>query len=154
MIMLFGTPQKIITYLCVLVLGILPRPSLSQVNASKITSVYDSITFPEPIGGYGQLHKFLETKISEGDTLGKKHLLQLYNVRYRVNANGIIDSAYIGISHDDHPIHLEVIKHLNDTKWRPATKNGTPISFEMELVGNLYFNKNVYRKYTRRRGSP
>ena len=102
---------------------------------------------PEPIEGYKALLTFFQSKISNGDTLGRKYKIELYNVRFRVNKLGKIDSAFIGINHTACPIHHEVLKLLKEKQWNPATKEGRPVPYKMELPGVLYFNKNVLKKY-------
>ncbi len=102
---------------------------------------------PEPIEGYKALLAFLQNKISDGDTLGKKYSVDLYTVWFRINLQGKVDSAFIGTPHVACPIHQEVIKFLKETQWHPATIEGKPVSYKMELEGRLYFNKSVLKKY-------
>ncbi len=109
----------------------------------------DTLTraYAVPIGIYKSLLAYLQTKISDGDTLGKKYPIQLYNVRFNVDKSGNVDSAYIGVNHDACHIHYAIAKELRNTKWMPAKDKGIPITSRQGLYGCLYFNKHVYKKY-------
>ncbi len=106
------------------------------------------LEYPEPLVGYKALLKSLQDKISNGDTLGKKHAIDLWGIQFRVNQRGKIDSTYIWAKFGNCPIHQEVVKLLKETQWYPTTKEGKPISSKYGLYGYyLYFNKNVLKKY-------
>lgn len=100
-----------------------------------------------PVGGYKQLLRYLQTEVSDGDTIGKKYSLQLYNVRFRVSEKGTIDSVYVGINHDACPMHNAIAEKLKNTMWMPARDKGIQVKSEQTLHGQLYFNKRVQKKY-------
>ena len=102
--------------------------------------------YPEPVLDYAVLFKFLQDKISNGDTLGKKHSVILWNIVIRVNQRGMIDTTYISMKHGC-GIQLEMMKFLKETQWYPATKEGKPISSKYVLHGHLYFSKKVLKRY-------
>jgi hypothetical protein len=104
-------------------------------------------TRAEPIGGYSLLLKHLEKKINGGDTLGKAFPLHLYNVRFYVNARGVVDSTYIGVNHSACPVHDRIAAELRHTKWHPAKDHGTPVRSYVELRGHIQVYKSVLKKY-------
>src|SRR5688572_3437694 len=92
-------------------------------------------TRAEPIGGYKGLLKHLQSQINAGDTVGKKFSLHLFNVRFRVNKLGIVDSTYIGVNHSACPVHDWLAAELRQTKWHPAKERGKPVNSNQELYG-------------------
>lgn len=104
-------------------------------------------TRAEPIGGYKGLLKHLQSQINAGDTVGKKFSLHLYNVRFRVNKLGVIDSTYIGVNHSACPVHDRLAAELRQTKWHPAKERGKAVNSYEELYGHIQLTKNVLRKY-------
>lgn len=104
-------------------------------------------TRAEPMGGYKALLKHLEWKISDGDTVGRKFSLHLYNVRFKVNRRGMVDSTYIGVNHSACPVHDKLAAELRQTKWRPAKERCKPVNSHEELYGHIQLTKNVLRKY-------
>lgn len=104
-------------------------------------------TRAEPIGGYKALLKHLESRINAGDIVGRKFSLHLYNVRFRVNKLGIVDSTYIGVNHSACPIHDKIATELTQTKWHAAKDRGNPANSYEELYGHIQVTKTVLKKY-------
>lgn len=105
-------------------------------------------TLAEPVGGYTMLLQFIEKTINEGDTVGKKYPRHLYNVRFRVNSLGAVDSTYIGVNHSACPLHRKIASIImHQTKWVAAKERGKPINSHVELIGRVYFTKHVLKKY-------
>ena len=68
--------------------------------------------YPSPLIGGDSLVKLLENRISKSDTIGKKYLIRTSGIRILVSRDGIVDSAYVAISHLACPLHRELVKQL------------------------------------------
>lgn len=105
----------------------------------------DTITVEaKPIGGYDHLRKTLQQKINEGDTLGEKYRLDLRIIRFKVTAQGDVDSVTM-INHMAGCLHRRTADELKKTKWSSARNQGNPVDAYLWLSGSLYFTKAVYR---------
>ena len=100
----------------------------------------------EPIGGYDQLVKLLEQKIAGADTTGRKYLIGIWPVRFRVSEKGVVDSTSL-INHVACGIHRVVAKELLKTRWSPATEHGKPVAYWRELHSRIRVTKKVLKKY-------
>lgn len=119
-----------------------------DVVFTEEVQVVDTATVEgEPLGGYPRLWKFLEEKISAGDTIGKKTSIPLYAIRIHINKKGDVDSAYVNIPHSACSIHGMIVKELLSTKWLPAKVCGRAVPFESELFGNVQLTKSVQKKF-------
>jgi hypothetical protein len=99
----------------------------------------------EPLAGYKSLQYKLEKTLSQGDTLGEKHLIRLNNIGFIVSMNGKIDSAWV-IFHGRR-IHYEIIKQLKSTPWKAAEKGGSHVASHQELHLNIHLTKAALKKH-------
>jgi hypothetical protein len=102
---------------------------------------------PRPAIGYDSLFRYLETRLSEADTIGKRYELRLDAIRIVVRATGVVDSIYIGIPHMACSIHRLIISELKTIRWKPAQQYGKPITWDGNLSGRVMLTKRVYKKY-------
>jgi len=103
--------------------------------------------YPSPLIGTDSLVKFLEDRISKGDTIGKKYLIETSAIRVLVNTEGIVDSAYVAINHLACPLHRELVKHLKELRWIPASRASQTVRYSHDIHYRLYFTKNVLKRY-------
>lgn len=109
--------------------------------------VNDTLTaLAEPVGGYNALMRYIETTINEGDTVHNKFSLHLYNVGFKVNRLGIVDSTYIRVNHSACPLHKKIASIIRQTAWVAAKEHGRPIDSYIQLSGTLYFSKRILKK--------
>jgi hypothetical protein len=136
-------------YVTAILLWVIFIDALSQQEEKVVfEDPIDTVTTrAEPIEGYRKLLKQLERTINEGDTVGRKFSLHLYNVRFRVNSQGIIDSTYIGVNHSACPVHDKIAAELTKTKWRAAKDRGKPVNSYEELYGHIQVTKRILKKY-------
>lgn len=102
--------------------------------------------YPSPLIGSDSLIKFMEDRISKGDTIGKKYLVNTAGIRVLVNRDGIVDSAYVAINHLACPLHRELVKHLKEVQWIPARRAGQAVRYSHDIHYRLYF-KSVLKQY-------
>jgi hypothetical protein len=115
---------------------------------NDVPSALDSIAVdPQPVIGYDSLFRYLESRLSGRDTLGKKYPLHLEGLRISIRATGAVDSIYIAIPHLVCSIHRLIIQELEIIKWLPARQYGRAIPWNSNFPGSLQLTKRVYKKH-------
>src|SRR5690606_11678988 len=95
--------------------------------------------YPSPLIGSDSLVKFLEDRISKGDTIGKKYPIRTSGIRVLVSRDGTADSAYVAINHLACPLHRDLVKHLKEIQWTPARRAGQAVRYSHDIHYKLYF---------------
>ena len=103
--------------------------------------------YPSPLIGTDSLVKWLEDRISKGDTIGKKYQIRTSGIRVVVNIDGIVDSAYVAINHLVCPLHRELVKHLKEVHWTPARRDGQAVRYSHDIHYRLQFTKRILKRY-------
>jgi hypothetical protein len=132
---------------CILLFGLIlltVLPLRAQDSRQDVFTQPD--VYPSPLIGKDSLVRFMEDRISNGDTIGRKYFIRTSGIMLLINADGILDSAYV-INHMVCPLHRELLKHLEEVRWSPARRNGQPIRFNHDIHYALSFTKSVLKKY-------
>jgi hypothetical protein len=137
-------------YVTILMFCLVAGEVMAQGNDTTLFTEQNHLdtttTEAEPVGGYKQLLKFLGQTVSAGDTVGKKSWIPLYAIRFRINKEGGVDTAYVAIPHAACSIHRIIAKELLGTKWLPAKKRGEAVPFEDNLYGRIQVTRTVQKK--------
>lgn len=139
---------QLMATLLLLTLPGIPHVLAQQVEVFFEPQAIDTITRPaQPARGYPALVKLLESRLSEGDTLGKRYRVELWCLGIKISRSGLIDTAYVRINHVACPIHRKIAAELQSTVWEPALKKGIAVNWEGEIYEAVYVNRRVLKKY-------
>jgi hypothetical protein len=106
----------------------------------------------QPAAGYKSFLSSLERTLSNGDTVGRKYKMRLNNIGFFVSTTGVIDSAWTIFR--ERPIHLEIIKFLKGTQWKPA-EHGQPVVSHQEILDHeIYLTKGTLKRHRHWRSLP
>lgn len=116
-------------YLFIIILLATFTMASAQDDSTKMGTVASGLTKEVEYGGEGTLDDFVTSKINSDvrKYINRNCLNNKFYAVMRIDQKGNVSDVQISEG-DDMLVNNEIIRVLKQTKWKPATINGAPIS--------------------------